>query len=209
MIVKDVMTKSVITVSPDTSVKKASMVMKKNDIGSLIIMKGEKLAGIITERDVIRKVVSPGKSTTKTNISNIMSENVITIDAKSSLDKACKIMKKEHIKKLPVLDKGKLAGIVTETDIVSNEPRMASYIYRMVLKEEKKSMKPILLTNGLLVFLMMCVLVVFIKGLNPLLTNPEISRNMTLMIYAFVVLIISLSTTAGILIFKIFSKRKF
>ncbi|MBD3155312.1 MAG: CBS domain-containing protein [Candidatus Aenigmarchaeota archaeon] len=211
MFVKNAMTKSVITSEPDVTVRSAAEMMSKRDIGSLIIIQDEKMIGIMTERDVMKKVVSKGKDPEKTKISEVMTKKVITTTAETRLDNACKKMEKNHIKKLPVMEKGELIGILTTTDIVSYEPKLAGYIYKLVSKKEKekvkKSIKPLLLTNFLLVLLLVASMFIFLLVLKPLVSHPTITRRIGVMIYSFVVILILLSSLTGIMVFRILSKK--
>lgn len=104
-----------IAIEHDVSVKEAARIMSNRNIGSLIVLKDNKIAGIITERDIMKNVSCLGKK-----ISSIMSKNVVTIDHNESLENAALIMTERKIKRLPIVDGGKLVGIITATDIVAN-----------------------------------------------------------------------------------------
>ncbi|MDD5151259.1 MAG: CBS domain-containing protein [Flavobacterium sp.] len=99
----------------EIKLKEAAEIMSEKRVGSLIIMRGENIVGIITERDVLKNV---GRLNEK--ISKIMSKDVITISPDSSLDDAAKTMTENEIKRLPVVEKGKLVGIITATDLIAN-----------------------------------------------------------------------------------------
>jgi len=114
MKIKDVMNKA-IAVDHDVSVREAAKIMSDRNIGSLIVLKNNKIVGIITERDILKNVGDIGK-----RISAVMSRGVITIDHKASLDNAALIMNEKKIKRLPVVDDNKLVGIITATDIIAN-----------------------------------------------------------------------------------------
>lgn len=103
-----------IVVEHDIKARDAAKIMSSKNIGSLIIMKGESIVGILTERDIMRNV-----SKLDSKISEVMSRNVVTIDYGESLDNAALLMNKNKIKRLPVLRKGKLAGIITVTDLLA------------------------------------------------------------------------------------------
>jgi CBS domain-containing protein len=118
MKVKEVMNKAVV-VEDDFTLKQAAKVMSDKGIGSLIIMKGDKIIGIITERDVMKNV---NKLSSK--ISSVMSGDVATIEENDTIDNAAMIMGEKKIKRLPVLHKGKLIGIITATDILANSNAM-------------------------------------------------------------------------------------
>lgn len=104
-----------IVVEEDIKLRDAAKLMSEKNIGSLIIMHGEKIIGIITERDIMKNI-----SRLDNKISSIMSRNVVCVDEGESLDNAAILMAKYRIKRLPVLKKGKLIGIVTATDILGN-----------------------------------------------------------------------------------------
>lgn len=114
MKVSKIMNKA-IAAEDDVSLRDAAKIMSSKNIGSLIIMNKEKIVGIITERDIMRNV-----SKLDIKVSLAMSKNVITIDANESLDNAALLMNKHKIKRLPVIKKGVLVGIITVTDILGH-----------------------------------------------------------------------------------------
>ena len=114
MRVKEAMNKAV-AIEKDISLKEAAKIMSDRNIGCLIILKNDKITGIITERDIMKNV-----SNIDRKISSAMSKNVITINHDESIDNAALIMAKNKIKKLPVVEKENLIGIITATDIVAN-----------------------------------------------------------------------------------------
>ncbi len=118
-LVKDEMNRNVKTLNPKDTVKEASEKMSKYWMGSIVIVDGSQILGIVTERDILSKIVVGGKNPAKTKISEIMSPNVITIEESKDLSEAVKLMKVNDIKKLPVTNKGKLSGIITTTDIIT------------------------------------------------------------------------------------------
>jgi len=105
----------VIVIDAGMEVRGASKVMSEKGIGCLVVMKKDKLVGIITERDIIKNIGKIGGK-----VSSIMSKGVVTIDQTESLDDAAMLMSEKKIKKLPVIHKGKLVGIITATDIIAN-----------------------------------------------------------------------------------------
>ena len=120
--------KNVRTISPDSTVKEAASIMSKYSIGSLVVVnEKKKVVGIVTERDIIEKVNSKDRLSSRVRIKEIMSSKVITIDANSLLDDAVYLMIKNKIKKLPVLDNGQLVGMVTSTDIMANSSDVGEY----------------------------------------------------------------------------------
>lgn len=118
MKVSEVMSKAVV-VDDSISIKEAAKIMSDKNIGSLIIIKNDKIAGIITERDVIKNI---SKSAEK--ILLIMSKKVISINQNESIDNASDLMAKNKVKKLPVLNNGKLVGIITATDVIGHSKQL-------------------------------------------------------------------------------------
>jgi len=127
MLVKGWMTSDVMTIDEDTSMMKASQIMKENNIRRLPVMHKGKLAGMITDRDI--KEASPSKATTldvhelyyllsELKVKDIMSKNVITIGPEETVEKAAVKMLEHRISGLPVVnDKGKVVGVITQGDI--------------------------------------------------------------------------------------------
>ena len=115
MKIKEIMN-SAFAVDKDVSIKEAAKIMAKKDIGSLVAVKEGKILGIITERDVIKNIESLDKK-----ISAIMNKTVVTVNFEEEIDNAAILMKKNKIKRLPVMDDSdKLVGIITATDLIAN-----------------------------------------------------------------------------------------
>ena len=117
--VKDIMTKDVVSIGVDKSVFDAAVLMSSNLVGCLVIMDGEVPAGIVTERDFVRRVVAK-KMPLDTKISEIMSKSLITVDSDASLKEAARLMSTNQIRRLPVVKQNKLVGIVVAADFVRN-----------------------------------------------------------------------------------------
>ncbi|MEM5872390.1 MAG: CBS domain-containing protein [Candidatus Aenigmatarchaeota archaeon] len=122
MIVKEIMNRNVKTIRPEDSVRYAAQIMNENRIGSLVVVSGTgEVVGILTERDILTDVVATGKSADDVKVSEIMTKNIITITPDKTLEEAGDIMTKYKIKKLPVVEGGRLVGIVTASDLVAYE----------------------------------------------------------------------------------------
>lgn len=117
MKVRQVMTSSVDWVSPDTSVVEVAKLMKKVDVGSIPICEGNKLVGIITDRDIVLKVVAVGGNSSSTSAKDIMNTKVISVTADQDAHQAADLMAKNQIRRLPVLEMGNLIGIVALGDL--------------------------------------------------------------------------------------------
>ena len=132
VLVRDVMSKDVKVVRPDSSVKEVVATMNKFDIGSIVVVQGDRPVGMITERDILRRIVQPCLAPETLTARQVMTSPVLTISKTASIDEAAKLMAKKKVKKLPVMDKQKLVGIVTLTDIVTRVPTMLSILEELV-----------------------------------------------------------------------------
>ena len=113
--VKDVMTKTVITVESNKTVTEAAALMAENDVGNLIVMDDNTPIGIVTERDFVRRVLAKEKNP-KTKISEVMSTPLRVIDPDAPLKEAARRMMRKRIRRLAVIKDNKLVGIITATD---------------------------------------------------------------------------------------------
>jgi len=126
MKIKEVM-KSVKTISSDSTVKEAASLMNRYGIGCLVVVDSKKVRGIVTERDILKKVTAENKLPSKVFVDDIMTSKVITINSDSLIDDAVYLMIKNKIKKLPVLENNELVGILTSTDIVANSSEVGEF----------------------------------------------------------------------------------
>ncbi|RLI98537.1 MAG: CBS domain-containing protein [Candidatus Aenigmatarchaeota archaeon] len=131
MLVKDVMKREVIAINPDISIREASKVMSKHNIGSLLVLDDEKLVGILTERDVLN-LVARGENLDEVKVKDVMSRDVITIESDKKIEDAVDLMLKHKIKKLPVMESGKIVGIITTSDIIVAEPKLIEAIASLI-----------------------------------------------------------------------------
>lgn len=115
--VKDVMSKDVITAESKDTVKKAAEIMAKKNIGCLVITKGKKPYGMLTERDFLRKVIAVKRNYEEVKVEDVMHVPLITVNQDVSIIKACELLQQKSFRRLPVTKNGKLIGIVTETDL--------------------------------------------------------------------------------------------
>ena len=135
--VEDVMVEKVVTAEEDTTVMQAVKIMNKLEIGCLIVMRKGKPAGILTERDLLRRVLAKSKDPKKTLVSEVMTKPLVFSKPHMEVEEAVKLMFKMKIKKLPIVGKnGQLAGLITLTDLVRFQPQMISIIKKLSVKEE-------------------------------------------------------------------------
>jgi len=132
VLVREVMSKDVKVVRPDSSIKEVVATMNKFNIGSIIVVQGDRPVGVISERDILRRVVEPCLAPETLTAKQVMTSPVITISETASMDEAAKLMAKKKVRKIPVMNKQKLVGIVTFTDIVTKVLTMLSILEELV-----------------------------------------------------------------------------
>lgn len=133
--VDDVMVKEVVTIDENSTVKEAADVMNKFEIGCLITVKKGKAMGIITERDLLKRVVAEAKSAEKTKVKDIMTSPLVVADPSMDLEEAVKLMFQMKIKKLPVVDGKRLVGLVSLTDIARFQPQMIKILKQLAARQ--------------------------------------------------------------------------
>lgn len=109
---------NIFSITPDISVYRALEIMMERNVSSLVVVENDKLIGIFTERDYARKVILKGKSSRETQIGDIMTGNVITVTPDNRIDECMQLMSDKSIRHLPVVENGKLAGLVSIGDVV-------------------------------------------------------------------------------------------
>lgn len=117
-IVKNVMAKVVITVDKDSSVYEAAKIMSEKGIGSIMVTDDGKPVGIATERDILQRVVAKRLDASKVKMKDIMSKPLITVNGSMPIINAIRIMEKNKVRRLLVMERGKLVGIVTQRDLL-------------------------------------------------------------------------------------------
>jgi CBS domain-containing protein len=118
----NVMVKEVVTIDEKASVKEAANIMNQFEIGSVITTRRGKPIGIITERDLLKRIVSEGRNAEKTKVKEIMSSPLVVISPDTDLEEAACLMFEKKIKKLPVTEQNRLVGMLSLTDIARVQP---------------------------------------------------------------------------------------
>jgi len=111
-------THRLLTISPDATVFDALMLMAEHEIGSLIVLDGERLAGIFTERDYARRIILLGKSSKETKVREIMTQKVLCVRPEHTMDQCMALMTEKRVRHLPVVDHKKVVGVVSIGDVV-------------------------------------------------------------------------------------------
>ncbi|MGM5484172.1 MAG: CBS domain-containing protein [Nanobdellota archaeon] len=122
--VYDAMTKKPVSIEPKTSIIECANIMKENDVGSVLVLEGKQFVGIITESDIIKKVVSSGKKLDDIKAENIMEVQVATIEPSANLFDAINTMAQLNIRHIPVVNDGEFIGFLTSKDILKIEPAL-------------------------------------------------------------------------------------
>lgn len=137
MEIEDIMVQKVITIDSNATVREAARLMNRQEIGSLIVVKQGKVVGIMTERDLLKKVVEHFRNPEKTKVHEIMSRRLVVGTPRMEIPDAVRLMLQKKIKKLPIVVDGTIVGLITLTDIARTtriEPQMIG-----VIKELRKN----------------------------------------------------------------------
>lgn len=111
--------RNVVSVAPDASVFDAIKLMADTAVGSLLVMNGETMLGIVTERDYARKVILKGRSSETTSVSEIMTDKVVTAAPAETVYACMELMTRQRIRHLPVVDDDKIVGVISIGDLVN------------------------------------------------------------------------------------------
>ena len=134
----DIMTKNPICISPESNLKKAAELMLKKKVGGLVVTKNNNLVGIITEKDLVR-IVAKGKNPEKILVKDTMNKRVRVIAPKEDIYDAILRMRKKDVRRLPVLDKKRLIGLLTVKDILRIQPGLFDlFVEKFQIRELKQ-----------------------------------------------------------------------
>ena len=117
---RDIMIKNVITITLDKTAQDAAKLMTEHSVGSLVVVENGNPVGIVTERDLVRKVCSKDVASSKVPLSDVMSSPVICAEPDMSIETAVQRMFNNKMRRLPILENGNLIGIVTITDLAKH-----------------------------------------------------------------------------------------
>jgi len=143
--VADVMVKEVITIDARLTVKEAADIMNKFEIGCVIAVRKGKAMGILTERDLLKRVIAEGRDASKIKVKDVMTSPLVVTESDMDLGEAVRLMFKMKIKKLPVVDGKKLVGLVSLTDIARFQPQMITILKQLAARQATpKSMQKVI-----------------------------------------------------------------
>ena len=115
--VRDAMTEDPRSIGPSTSVVEAARLMRDEHIGSLPITDGNTLVGMITDRDITTRVVAEAADLATTSVGDVHSQDLVSVEPGKDLEEALRLMARHQIRRLPVVEDGRLVGIVAQADI--------------------------------------------------------------------------------------------
>ena len=115
--VRDIMQKNVITIEKTKKAQDAAIILKDKEISFLVVVNDSKPIGIVSERDIVRKIVADNKESQSTPLETIMSNNFKWVEPNASIESAVQKMLNNNIRRLIVLEDGELAGVITQTDL--------------------------------------------------------------------------------------------
>ena len=121
--VRDVMTAEPVSITGATSLAEASRIMRDRDIGALIVLEKEDVAGLITDRDIVVRAIADSRMPDETPVSDVVSDQLVTIGPEDDLDRVVRTMREHALRRVPVLEGGRPVGIVSLGDLaVDRDP---------------------------------------------------------------------------------------
>jgi CBS domain-containing protein len=119
--VNEVMSSSPIGLEDTATLVDAARAMREGDFGSVVVMKGGSICGVVTDRDIVIRAVAEGKDPKSVKLGEICSEHVVTVSPDQSVDEVAELMRDKAVRRVPVIDKGRLVGIVSLGDLAKEK----------------------------------------------------------------------------------------
>jgi CBS domain-containing protein len=139
---EDVMNREVITLDENVSAKKAAEIIAKEGVSAVIVTADGKAIGILTERDILKRIVVEDKNSVETKLREIMSSPLVTIGPSVDLEEAARIMFEKKIKNLPVINDNRLIGLINLQDICRLQPEVLKILRQLM--ETPKNLQRVL-----------------------------------------------------------------
>jgi signal-transduction protein with cAMP-binding, CBS, and nucleotidyltransferase domain len=148
--VRDVMTRTVVTATPDMSAAEAGKKMVENRVGNIIIVKEERPIGIVTESDMVAKVIARNVKPGSIKLEQLMSKPLITTTSSDDIHDAVLMMAQKKIRRLPVIDSGALVGIITDTDVIQVSSEVNQILDNLIQmnREDVLDRRDVIATQG-------------------------------------------------------------
>ena len=115
--IRDVMTSGPASSEPTATVVDAARIMAQEDVGPVPVVEGGRVVGMVTDRDIVVRVIAEGRDPNSTTIGEIASGDVVTVEPDTDLDEALTLMSSRQVRRLPVVENGELVGIVAQADV--------------------------------------------------------------------------------------------
>jgi len=141
MKVRNLMTSGVTTAVPEATMEEIAAIMRDQDTGAVPVVDGDELLGIVTDRDIVLRCIAEGKVASETVARDVMSSDLESIDADSDLEKASDLMAYRQIRRLPVVEKGRLAGIISLGDVAVKQHQRPEDQAGMALRQISQGVK--------------------------------------------------------------------
>ena len=126
LLIRDVMTPDPIVLGPDATIREAAEAMRDSSIGDVLVADGEGLKGIVTDRDIVVRCIADGRSPNDVHLSEVCSSDVVTVGPDTEIDEAVRQIRDRAIRRLPVVDGGRIVGVVTIGDLaIERDPESA------------------------------------------------------------------------------------
>jgi CBS domain-containing protein len=124
MQVREIMTTRIVSVEPTSSVKDAALLMNRHNIGSVPVVDGTAVRGMITDRDIVLRCVAENRDATTLKVSDICSQGAVSISPEQNVSDAMNLMSTEQVRRLPVIDNGRLVGMLSVADVAREKSGM-------------------------------------------------------------------------------------
>lgn len=122
MLVDSLMRRAIVSAEAGTSAREAARTMERSRVGCLVVTRGDDAVGIVTERDLVRRILATGRDADATRLADVMSAPIATVTTDTSVDEAAALMKRLRVKRLVVLRGGEAVGVISVTDIAYASP---------------------------------------------------------------------------------------
>lgn len=124
--VREIMTRTPVTVEPGTSVAQVARRMRDEDIGAVLVAEGEQVRGLVTDRDLVVRVLSEGGDPDRHSVKEACSPELISVSPDDEVDRAVQVMREHSVRRLPVLENGRAVGIISLGDLaIERDPESA------------------------------------------------------------------------------------
>ena len=115
--VRDAMTPGVQSIGPTESLPRAAKLMRENDVGSIPVVEGSQVVGIVTDRDIVARAVAENADLQSATVADVASREVLTVAPDDDLDEARQLMADQQVRRLPVVENGRLVGMLAQADV--------------------------------------------------------------------------------------------